>query len=143
MFSMRKVHLVVGVLTVVIFLITGQIMRHHQPAMKTLGDAERLMYRSRHLYILASGLVNLMLGLYLQMWNGWRASMQRFGSVLLFGSPAFLILAFCHDPGADLQSHLWRSTLGLFALFGGCMLHFISALGRHPSSPGSDRVTPI
>ena len=139
MLNTRKLHLAVGILTVVIFLITGQIMSHHQPSLKSLGDAERLMYRSRHLYILASGLVNLMLGLYLQTWNGWRGSVQRIGSVLLFGSPVLLILAFRHDPGADLRSHLWWSTLGLFALFGGCMLHLIGALGQDGASPTSDR----
>src|SRR5690349_13059427 len=123
MFSLRKLHLIVGVITVVIFLITGQIMSHHQPAMKTLADSQRLMFRSRHLYVLASGLVNLMLGLYLQTWSGWRAVAQKIESALLTGSPILLILAFRHEPGTTLQSHLWRSTLGQFALFGGCMVH--------------------
>jgi len=136
MFSLRKLHLTIGILTVVIFLITGQMMSHHQPPLRTLSDTERLMFRSRHLYILASGLVNLVLGLYLQTWVGWRGAMQRFGSVLLISSPAFLILAFWHDPTVDLRSHLWRSTLGLFALFGGCMLHLIAALGSPAEKAG-------
>ena len=130
MFNLRKLHLAIGISTVVIFLITGQIMSHHQPPLRTLADIERLMFRSRHLYILASGLVNLMLGLYLQKWGGWRAAVQKFGSVFLVTSPVLLILAFWHDPSVDLRSHLWRSTFGLFALFGGCMLHLIGTLGR-------------
>ena len=130
MFGLRKLHLLTGILTITIFLVTGQIMSHHQPAMRMLSDSQRLLFRSRHLYILASGLVNLMIGLYLQTWNGWRAAMQRFGSGLLILSPIFLVLAFRHDPGHDLQSHLWHSAVGLFALFGGCMLHLIGSLGR-------------
>jgi hypothetical protein len=59
---MRRYLLWVGVLVVGVFLITGQFMRHHEPPMGTLGDSVRLMFRSRHIYILASGLVNLMLG---------------------------------------------------------------------------------
>jgi len=37
----------------------------HAPPLGALNDATRLLYRSRQLYILAGGLVNLMLGLYL------------------------------------------------------------------------------
>ena len=127
---MRKLHLAVGILTVVIFIVTGQIMHFHQPPLKTLSDAERLMFRSRHIYILASGLVNLILGLYLQTWESWRGSVQRIGSVLLVGSPLLLVPAFWHDPGTDLRAHLWLSSFGLFALFAGCILHFISSLRR-------------
>ena len=63
---MRRFHLIVGMAVVVVFLLTGLWMRRHEPPMNTLSDAMRLMHRSRHIYILASGLVNLMLGLYIQ-----------------------------------------------------------------------------
>ena len=59
---MRRYHLWVGGLIVVVFLITGQFMRHHGPPMGALSDSTRLMFRSRHIYLLASGLVNLMWG---------------------------------------------------------------------------------
>src|SRR5438067_1680404 len=49
---MRKLHLTIGVLTLIAFVITGQIIRHHTPPMRTLSDGVRLMYRSRHIYIL-------------------------------------------------------------------------------------------
>jgi hypothetical protein len=117
---MRRVHLAAGLPIVVIFLITGQFMRHHQPPLGTLSDATRLMYRSRHIYILASGLINLMLGLYLPRTpQGWRGTVRTVGSVLLLISPVLLILAFVSEPAKGFQSEMVCSVAGLYALFGG------------------------
>ena len=62
---MRTLHFWVGVAGLLAFIESGQIMRHHQPSMDTLSDSVRLIYRSRHIYLLESALVNLVLGLYL------------------------------------------------------------------------------
>ncbi|HEV2446941.1 MAG TPA: hypothetical protein VGS58_13515 [Candidatus Sulfopaludibacter sp.] len=92
---MRRIHLAAGLGTVAVFLLTGQLMRHHHPPMTALGDAVRLMYRSRHIYTLAGGLVNLMLGLYMrQPATGWRGTVRAIGSVLLIASPVLLTPAF-------------------------------------------------
>ena len=99
-------------------------MRHHQPPLATLSDATRLMYRSRHIYILASGLVNLMLGLYLpQRPEGWRGIVRNVGSGLLLISPVLLILAFVIEPERGFRPEMWCSVAGLYALFGGGMAH--------------------
>ena len=125
---MRRLHFAVGVLTVADFLITGQLMRHHDPPMSALGDAARLLYRSRHIYILASGLVNLMLGIYLRMEAaGWRRTPQAIGSVLVLASAALLTAAFAMEPARGFQAEMPWSSTGLYALFGGCMLHLVSA----------------
>ena len=85
---MRGFHLAVGALTVAVFLITGQVMRHHEPPMQAPSDAVRRISRSRHIYILASGLVNLMLGIYMQRHaGGWRGTVRDIGSGLLMASP--------------------------------------------------------
>ena len=133
---MRRTHLVVGVLTVVIFIITGQLMRHHTPPMGTLNDAARLMFRSRHIYILASGLVNAMLGLYLQHRTGWHRIVQVIGSAFVIVSPALLVPAFAVDPARGFQPEMWWSAAGLYALFGGCMLHLASSIGKPRREPG-------
>jgi hypothetical protein len=84
---------------VIVFLITGQFMSHHTPPMVTLSDSARLMFRSRHIYILAGGLVNLVLGVYLQRQvGGWRRVVQTAGSALLIASPALLVVAFIVEP---------------------------------------------
>jgi hypothetical protein len=128
---MRGFHLVAGTIAVIAFLITGQFMRHHQPPMETLDDSVRLMFRSRHIYILAAGLVNLILGLYLQPQASiWRRTVQLAGSVLLLGSLVPLILAFVLEPQRGFQPHMRWSAAGLYALFGGSMAHFVSAIGN-------------
>src|SRR5262245_52249840 len=128
---MRSLHFAVGMFTVTIFLITGQFMRHHFPPMDTLSDATRLLYRSRHIYILASGLVNLMLGLYAQRQIGvWRSRVQTIGSAVLLVSPALLLIAFAVEPGGGIQSDLAWSHAGLYTLFLGCILHLVSKRGK-------------
>jgi hypothetical protein len=128
---MRRLHLWFGLLAVAAFLLTGQFMHHHQPPVATMADSIRLLYRSRHIYILASGLVNLMLGLYLQPRPaGWRLKAQIIGSALLTVSPLLLIWAFGAEPARGLQPEMWRSHAGLYALFGGCMLHLASGIGQ-------------
>jgi hypothetical protein len=128
---MGGVHLWVGGLGVLVFLITGQFMRHHQPPMGDLSEAARLMLRSRHIYILASGLVNLMLGLYMRRQaGGWQRVIQAFGSGLLIGSTALLIVAFIVEPGKGFQVEMAWSAAGLYALFGGSMAHLASSFGQ-------------
>lgn len=123
---MRRLHLAVGVLTVVTFLITGQFMGHHTPPMAALSDSVRLMFRSRHIYILAAGLVNLLMGLYLQrQTRGWRKVVQAIGSAFLIASPALLIVAFTVKPGLGFREHMRWSQDGLFLLFGGSMAHLV------------------
>ena len=49
---MRRVHLIFGLLGVVTFLITGQLMKHHNPPVRMLTPEVRMMYVSRHIYLL-------------------------------------------------------------------------------------------
>jgi hypothetical protein len=128
---LRRVHLSIGLLVVVVFLLTGQFMRYHSPPLGTLSDSVRLMFRSRHIYFLASGLVNLMLGLYMQRRaEGWRRIAQTIGSGLLTVSPVLLMLAFIIEPQRGFQPEMWWSAAGLYALFGGCMAHWASGVGK-------------
>ena len=137
---MRRLHLIIGLLVIAAFLITGQIMRRHTPPMEAMSDDIRLMYRSRHIYILASGLVNLLLGLYLSnRAAGWRRILQLLGSMLFLISPLLLILAFAAEPAHGLTGRTWRSSFGLYALFGGGVAHLLGA-GVSPT-PGGKRST--
>lgn len=129
---MRKVHLSIGLLTVLVFLISGQFLHHHHPPMDSLGASARLMLRSRHIYILASGLVNLTLGLYVRKIAGGRGVVQAVGSTMLAVSPVLLLVAFILEPPRGFQPEMWWSSLGLYALFGGCMLHLAASAGRKP-----------
>ena len=123
--------MIVGAAAVVAFLITGQLMRHHTPPMTTLSDSVRLMYRSRHIYILGGGLVNLMLGLYWQPQSpGWRRAVQTGGSALLLLAPVLLAVAFSVEPGGCFREDTLWSRAGLYALFGGSMAHLAASAGN-------------
>ena len=128
---MRRIHLWVGALAVLSFLVSGQLMRHHQPPMSALADTSRLLFRSRHIYILAAGLVNLMLGLYVHRSAGWRGVIQLIGSGALAVSPALLLAAFRVETAQGFRPDMVWSSLGLYLLFGGCMLHVVGASRKY------------
>jgi hypothetical protein len=125
---MRRVHLVVGIIALLAFAATGMVMRTHSPRLRGLDDGVRLMYRSRHIYLMASGMANVLLGLYLVPSRAaWRRGLQQAGSILFLAAPALLLSAFFAETGHRLAGGLWRSSSGLFALLAGTILHFIGA----------------
>src|SRR5437667_1291459 len=116
---MKKLHLAVGILTLIAFILTGQYLRRVYPGMLGVDDGLRMLLRSRHLYIMLAGAVNAALGLYLSdQARGWRRFVQRLGSLLLLIAPVLLIAAFFRDaPRGSLEAPLAR--FGLYAVFGG------------------------
>src|SRR5207237_9752316 len=64
------------------------------------GAASRMMSRSRHIYILLAGLVNLAVGTYfVRRAGGWRRTLQTLGSILVLAAPLLLLAAFFTEPG--------------------------------------------
>jgi hypothetical protein len=55
--TLRMAHLVVGAIAVVAFLITGMLMSGHDPPVVAMGWGERLLFSSRHIYLMCGGLV--------------------------------------------------------------------------------------
>lgn len=128
---MRRAHLIVGLLGVVAFVLTGQVMARHVPNIHTLSAEVRMMYVSRHIYLLVAALVNLVVGLYLQLnAPGWRRSMQQIGSLLILLSAVTLLLAFIAEPALGMAGRSWRSFFGLIGLFAGVMTHMVASLAR-------------
>jgi hypothetical protein len=121
--TLRRSHLVVGAVTVLAFLITGLIMQMHEPTVGDMEWAERLLFRSRHIYILAAGLVNLAIGVHYDLpETRIRCVGAVAGSLLVLVSAILLFFAFFAEPMAGrLPGPL--SSLGLFALFGGVLLY--------------------
>jgi hypothetical protein len=127
----RRAHLIVVVLGVIAFVITGQVMARHVPDVHTLSAEVRLMYVSRHIYLLGAALVNLVLGLYLQLNpRGWRRMLQQIGSVLIFLSVVSLLMAFTAEPSLGIAGRSWRSFFGVIALFAGVVAHFAGTITR-------------
>ena len=126
--TLRTAHLVVGAIAVGAFLVTGLVMSGHQPAMATLDWGDRLLFRSRHIYILAAGLVNLSLGLRYALPEGVRRRGAAVaGSLLALASTVMLFFAFFAEPMAG-RSPGSLSQFGLYALFGGVMLQAAASL---------------
>ena len=69
---MKRFHLIIGLTVIVIFLLTGQYMEYVHN--RLLPDGTRMLYRSRHIYLLLAGLLNLAIGIYLTARQGWRRS---------------------------------------------------------------------
>ncbi len=131
---MRRIHLIVGVLAVIAFVITGQVMAHHNPDIHTLSAEVQMMYVSRHIYLLGAALVNVVLGLYLKPHlPGWRSRLQETGSLLILFSALSLLLAFSAEPPLGFAGRGWRSYAGMIALFAGVIAHLVASLGCKPN----------
>lgn len=127
---MRRVHLIIGVLGVIAFLLTGQAMKHHHPRMDQVPAEVRLMFLSRHIYLLGASLVNVALGLYLHMHpRRWRRVLQGIGSLLIVLAPVSLLMAFLSEPGLGIAGRSWRSYFALLGLFAGVMTHIVASAG--------------
>ena len=128
---MRRIHLIVGIAGLVAFVLTGQVLKHHDPPMQTLSHEVRLMYVSRHIYLMGAAAMNLVLGLYLRMLpSGWRRGVQYVGSALILLSVFLLLAAFFKEPSLGVAGRSALSLVGPVALFLGATLHAVAALGK-------------
>ena len=126
--SMRRLHLIFGILLFVAFVITGRYMRADFPDKDLISPELRILMRSRHIYILFSGLIHIVLGVYLQMYPQiWRRAMQYAGSVVLVTSSAVLLWAFVVE-SYQLQHFSNISRWGLYASLAGVGLHLIGGI---------------
>lgn len=129
--TLRMTHLVVGAMAVVAFLITGMLMNGHEPPVVEMDWDRRLLFNSRHIYLMAAGLVNLALGVHYALpATRVRHAAAILGSLLVLVSTVMLFFAFFAEPMAGrLPGGL--SGYGLFALFGGVLLYaLVSLRGR-------------
>lgn len=126
---LRMAHLVIGGVAVIAFLITGQIMGRHEPPVAAMEWAERLLFRSLHIYLLCAGLVNVAMGVHFGLpERATRRGAAIAGSLLVQASAVLMFFAFFAEPTAGRWPGM-VSGIGLFALFGGVLLYaFVSLL---------------
>ena len=97
--NLQRIHRWVGIVTVIVFLLTGLYMRWRFPGLYQADETIRYLFRANHIYLLLAGLLNLGLGLYLtEQAERWRRMLQRAGSVLLVAAPVVLLAAFFYEP---------------------------------------------
>jgi len=129
--NIATLHLIIGVVVFIIFLVTGRCMRVDFPDKDLIPQDLRLLMRSRHIYILFSALIHMSLGIYLQIRpQKWRRVLQYFGSFLLVLSSGVLLWAFIVET-YQLQHFSGLSYYGIFASLGGIGFHLIGGLGQN------------
>jgi hypothetical protein len=131
---MKRFHLIFGLLLFVAFLLTGQYMDRFHEHLQGMSDGPRMLYRSRHIYILLAAMLNLGIGAYF----GYRReslhlTLQLVGSVLITIASVLFVYAFFQEP---VLTNLYTpySRRGIFMLVGGTLLHLISSLGSKPAN---------
>lgn len=123
--TLRRLHLLVGISGVIGFLLTGQYMDLAHDHLRGMTDARRLLFRSGHIYILLTSLINLGLGVYLVSKTGWRKWVQLFGSFVVVTSPFVAAVGFFHEPWME---DIFRpySRFALYGMLGGMVFHLIT-----------------
>jgi hypothetical protein len=93
-----RAHLLVGAAGVVGFLCSGLYMHFGLAHLHGLDRATRLSYRSIHIYLLFSSLLNFVLAPRLKGRRTRSSAVSLVGSVLLLAGPPFLAAAFILEP---------------------------------------------
>ena len=107
---------------------------------REMDDGTRMMFRSRHIYILLAGLINLGVGVYFT-WckERWRWILQLVGSGLIILSPILLIAAFFYEP--RLRGLPRPLTLpGIVTMSVGVFCHLFSVFRATGKAAGREKV---
>lgn len=123
----RLLHQVAGVLTVLLFLGTGFFMLFHRPPLAEFELGKQVLFRSGHIYLLMSGLVNLAMASYGEPPRAGRfRALRRVGSLLLLVAPLLLAVGFfVESVAANPERRLTQA--GVMAVFLGTMCHFVAS----------------
>jgi hypothetical protein len=136
--SLKPLHLIVGVAGIVAFVLTGQYMGIFLKGLAEMPDGPRLLYRSAHLYLMWSSLLNLVVGFYFvtAASQGARVAQAIASAMLLAGPPLMLAAFFIESPINDLDRVLshWAN---YFAL-AGTILHVVSSRNAGQALTQSD-----
>lgn len=132
---LRKTHLVVGMLGLVVFVLQGQYMDLVHNHLADMEGGPRMLFRSSHIYFLFASILNIVVGAYLknetQLARPW---IQKLVSAVILLTPVALLAGFFLEPYmADLMRPYTRpALLVLFAT--GVILSLSEIFG-----PGSGR----
>lgn len=123
---MRRFHQIFGLLLIIVFLLTGQYMDIYLNHLIGVEDGMRMLYRTRHIFILLTGLLNLGLGAYFTYRQElWRRLLQVSGSGLIILASFLFIIAFFYEPTLT-GLHTPLSHWGTYTIFAGTFLHLLS-----------------
>jgi uncharacterized membrane protein YfhO len=131
---MKRFHLIFGFLLVIAFLLTGQYMDKVHNHLEGMPDGPRMLYRTRHIFILLSALLHLGIGSYfIYRQETTRRILQLLGSLLITIAPVLFIVGFFHEPKL-LGLYTPLSHKGIYLIAVGTLLHLLSGVNDLESS---------
>ena len=134
---MRRLHLWIGRVGLVAFILTGQYMDRWLGHLAGVADLPRMLYRSAHIYLLLGSLLNMVLGLYqVEAEDGWRRWLSRAGSMLIAIAPVLFLIAFTREPLRNDFNRPFASP-GIYACAAGVVMLAISRAGRLGTPKGA------
>jgi len=131
---MKRFHIILGLLLFVGFLLTGQYMDKFHEHLRGMSDGPRMLYRSRHIYILLSAMLHLALGVYFSYQpDKVRRTLQLLGSLLITIASVLFVYAFFQEPSLT-NLYTPYSRKGIFMLVGGTALHLFASINSKQMS---------
>jgi hypothetical protein len=125
---MKKFHLTFGACVVLAFLLTGQYMDKFYDHLVGMPDGPRLLYRTRHIFILLAGLLNLAMGAYFNYRiQTLQRTIQLLGSLLIVAASFLFLIAFFYEPNLS-NLHTPLTHWGTYTIATGVLLHVISGM---------------
>lgn len=133
--ALKTIHLATGIAGIVIFVVTGQYMSIVLQGLAGMADGPRLLYRTSHLYLMWSALLNLVVGYYFVSATtiGARALQAIASALLLLGPPLILLGFFIESPANNIERPFcgWANYFGL----AGALLHVVSSRSAGAQAP--------
>lgn len=132
---LRRLHLAIGIAGLIAFIFTGQYMDRALDHLAGMRDLPRMLYRSAHIYLLFSALLNLVLGFYLVETAGRsRRWLRRAGSMPVLLAPPLLLLAFFNEPGLSSFERPY-ARVAIYGCLFGVVLHSLTQIGGRSVTP--------
>jgi len=131
---MKRFHLIFGLLLVIVFLLTGQYMDKVHNHLEGMPDGPRMLYRTRHIFILLSALLHLGIGSYFRYrLERTRRILQLLGSLMITIAPLLFVVGFFQEPKM-LGLYTPLSHKGMYLIAIGTLLHLLSGVNDLESS---------
>src|SRR5437588_11588673 len=95
---MKRFHLIFGLLAVIAFLLTGKYMDYYLGHLYGMPDGPRMLYRTRHIFILLAALLHLGIDTYFRPRAlAERRIMQILESVVIVLAPLLYVVRSFHQ----------------------------------------------
>jgi hypothetical protein len=137
---MKKLHLIFGMFALVVFLLTGQFMHRYYNHMVGVETGVRLLYRTRHIFILLAALLNLGIGTYFNQRDlTWCKVLQWLGSALIVAGSVLFMAGFFYEPKLE-NLYTPLSHWGAYTVVAGTFFHLFSS-ARQKVVPETDNAS--